>query len=57
MADKVDLGVIDRLGGGLAACTRMLAEGIRKFQNGYIRSYALWMLLGLVIIMTYIFFK
>ncbi len=57
MADKVDLGVIDRIGGGLAAGTRVLADGIRKFQNGYIRSYALWMLLGLAVIMTYIFFK
>ena len=57
IAEKVDLGVIDRIGGGLAAGTRMLAEGIRKFQNGYIRTYALWMLLGLAVIMTYIFFK
>ncbi len=57
MAEQVDLGVIDRIGGGLAAGTRLLAEGIRKFQNGYIRTYALWMLLGLVLIMTYIVFK
>jgi len=57
MAEKVDLGVIDRIGGGLAVGTRVLADGIRKFQNGYIRSYALWMLLGLAVIMTYIFFK
>jgi NADH-quinone oxidoreductase subunit L len=57
MADKVDLGAIDRIGGGLAAGTRALAEGIRKFENGYIRTYALWMLLGLAVIMTYIFFK
>ena len=30
MAEQVDLGVIDRIGGGLAAGTRVLAEGIRK---------------------------
>ncbi len=57
MAEPVDLGVIDRIGGGLAAGTRALAEGIRKTQNGYIRTYALWMLLGLAVIMTYLFFK
>ncbi len=57
MANQVDLGIIDRIGGGLAAGTRVLADGIRKFQNGYIRTYALWMLLGLAVIMTYIFFK
>jgi NADH-quinone oxidoreductase subunit L len=57
MAEPVDLGVIDRIGGGLAAGTRVLAEGIRKTQNGYIRTYALWMLLGLAVIMTYLFFK
>jgi NADH-quinone oxidoreductase subunit L len=57
LAEPVDLGVIDRIGGGLAAGTRALAEGIRKLQNGYTRSYALWMLLGLAAIMTYLFFK
>jgi NADH-quinone oxidoreductase subunit L len=57
MAEQVDLGVIDRLGGGLAVGTRVLADGIRKTQNGYIRTYALWMLLGLAVIMTYLFFK
>jgi NADH-quinone oxidoreductase subunit L len=57
MAEPVDLGIIDRIGGGLAAGTRALAEGIRKTQNGYIRTYALWMLLGLAVIMTYLFFK
>ncbi|KAF0110035.1 MAG: NADH-quinone oxidoreductase subunit L [Chloroflexi bacterium] len=57
MADPVDLGVIDRIGGGLAAGTRALAESIRKLQNGYIRSYALLMLLGLAAIMTYLFLR
>jgi NADH-quinone oxidoreductase subunit L len=57
MAEKVDLGVIDRIGGGLAAGTRVLAEGIRKLQNGYTRTYAMYMLLGLALILTYIFIK
>jgi NADH-quinone oxidoreductase subunit L len=57
MAEPVDLGVIDRIGGGLAAGTKALAEGIRSLQNGYTRTYALWMLLGLVAIMTYLFLR
>lgn len=57
MADPVDLGVIDRIGGGLASGTRALAEGLRKLENGYIRSYALWMLVGLAAILTYLFLR
>lgn len=57
MADPVDLGVIDRIGGGLAAGTRTLAEGLRKLENGYVRSYALWMLVGLLAIMIFLFLR
>ena len=56
-AYSVDLGLIDRIGGGLAAGTRALAEGLRKFENGYIRSYGLLMLLGLAAIMTWLFLQ
>ena len=38
MAEPVDLGVIDRIGGGLAAGTRALAEGMRKFAK-WLRSH------------------
>jgi len=55
MAEPVDLGVIDRIGGGLAAGTRAMAEGLRKLENGYIRSYGLLMLLGLAAILTWLF--
>lgn len=57
MAEPVDLGLIDRIGGGLAAGTRALAEGLRKLENGYIRSYGLLMLLGLAAIMTWLFLQ
>jgi len=57
VANPVDLGVIDRIGGGLAAGARSAAEGLSKLQNGYVRSYALWMLVGLAAIMTFLFFK
>ncbi len=57
MAEPVDLGVIDRIGGGLAAGTRAMAEGLRKLENGYIRSYGLLMLLGLAAILTWLFLQ
>jgi len=53
-AGKVDLGGIDRVGNGLASGTKAFAEGIRKLENGFVRSYAFWMLLGLAAIMTFI---
>ena len=55
MTEPVDLGVIDRIGGGLAAGTRAMAEGLRKLENGYIRTYGLLMLLGLTAILTWLF--
>ncbi len=57
VANPVDLGVIDRIGGGLAAGTRAAAEGLSRLQNGYIRSYGVWMLFGLVAILTYLILK
>ncbi len=57
MAEPVDLGVIDRINGGLAAGTRALADGLRKVENGYIRTYGLLMLLGLAAIMTWLFLQ
>ncbi len=57
MANPVDLGVVDRIGGGLAAGTRAVAQGFSRLQNGYIRSYAIWMLFGLVAIITFLILK
>ena len=53
-AGPVDLGVIDGAGNGLAKGTNSLGAWLRRFQNGYVRSYALWMLIGLVAVMTYL---
>jgi NADH-quinone oxidoreductase subunit L len=53
-AKPVDLGIIDGAGNGLAAGTNGLGTWLRRFQNGYVRSYALWMLIGLVAILTYL---
>jgi NADH-quinone oxidoreductase subunit L len=53
-ASPVDLGIIDGAGNGLAKGTNSLGSWLRRFQNGYVRSYALWMLIGLVAVMTYL---
>lgn len=57
MAEPVDLGLIDRIGGGLAAGTRVLAEGLRGAETGFIRSYGLLMLLGLAAILTWLILR
>jgi NADH-quinone oxidoreductase subunit L len=57
IAEPVDLGIIDRVGGGLAAGMRALAEGLRQLENGYVRSYALWMVVGLLAIMMFLFLR
>lgn len=54
MSGPVDLGVIDRTGTGLGAGVTGLGVWLRRFQNGFVRSYALWMLIGLVAIMTFL---
>ena len=54
LANPVDLGVINAAGDGIAGIIGRLAGWLRRFQNGFVRSYALVMLLGVVIILTYL---
>jgi NADH-quinone oxidoreductase subunit L len=42
----VDVGVIDGAVNGVGARARGLGGVLRRFQSGYIRSYATWVLLG-----------
>jgi NADH-quinone oxidoreductase subunit L len=51
---KVDLGVIDGISAGLAKLTQKSSQFWGKLQNGFVRSYALVMLAGAIIIMTYL---
>lgn len=57
LAHPVDLGVIDAAADGLASSVGWLSSSVRKVQNGFVRSYALAVLLGVVIIMAYLIFK
>jgi NADH-quinone oxidoreductase subunit L len=54
LAVQVDLGFIDGIANGLAAVTRRSAGSLRLIQTGYVRNYALAVLLGVVIIIGYL---
>ena len=52
-----DIGTIDRFGpNGVAWVVEKGAVGARKFQSGYLYSYALVMLLGLIAAVTWVLF-
>ncbi len=57
LADPVDLGFIDRISYWLSDVIRASAESLRKLQNGFVRSYALSVLLGVVAILGYLLLK
>jgi NADH-quinone oxidoreductase subunit L len=57
LAQPVDLGLIDGIANGLAAVTRRLAVSMRRMQNGFVRSYALWVLAGMVVIIGYLILR
>ncbi len=48
---------IDAFANWLGAATQWMSANVRKIQNGFVRSYALSVLLGVVIILGYIIFK
>jgi NADH-quinone oxidoreductase subunit L len=57
LANPVDLGIIDGFANGLAAGTQRLAAAMRRMQNGFVRSYAMWVFAGLVVIISYLIFR
>jgi NADH-quinone oxidoreductase subunit L len=57
LADPVDLGIVDKVSRVLAAAVQSSAFSMRKIQNGYVRSYALSVMLGVVAILGYLLFK
>jgi NADH-quinone oxidoreductase subunit L len=48
---------IDAFANWLGAATQWISENVRKVQNGFVRSYALAVMLGVVIILGYLIFK
>jgi NADH-quinone oxidoreductase subunit L len=54
LAQPVDQGVIDGLVNGVGNLMRATAQSWRRVQNGFVRSYALTILLGVVLVVTYL---
>ena len=54
LAHPVDQIVIDGLVNGMGALVSSAAQSWRRIQNGYIRSYALTILFGVVLVITYL---
>ena len=48
---------IDAFFNSLGQWTKDIASGLRRFQNGFVRSYALFVLIGVVAILGYLIFK
>ena len=57
LADPVDLGVVNKVSQVLADFIQSSANSLRKTQNGFVRSYALSVMLGVVAILGYLLFK
>ncbi len=57
LADPIDLGLIDRVSHLLSDLVSASAGGLRKLQTGFVRSYALSVLLGVVAILGYLLLK
>jgi len=51
------MGIINAIADGLANMTKRSSESLRRIQNGFVRSYALSVLLGVVAILGYLLFK
>ena len=51
---RIDLGIIDGIANGLATVTKDLAAQMRRIQTGYVRNYALSVLIGVVAILGYL---
>ena len=54
---RVDQQFIDTIGNGLGNLTRRLSASLRRLQNGFVRSYALAVLFGVVVILGYLLLK
>jgi len=54
---QVDLGFIDAIANALGNGTQQLAAVMRRLQSGYVRNYALSVLIGVVVIIGYIILR
>ena len=52
LSQPLDLGIIDGAVNGIGRLTRWLSERLRRVQTGYVRTYAIAFLLGVVIVIV-----
>jgi NADH-quinone oxidoreductase subunit L len=57
LANPVDLGVIDGAANGLARLTKAVSANLRKIETGYVRTYAMYVFLGVVVIVGYLIIR
>ena len=57
LSDPVDMGIINAIADKLADMTKRSSESLGRLQNGFVRSYALSVLIGVVAILGYLLFK
>ncbi len=57
LALHIDTNGIDAIGNGLGTLTKRISTSLRKVQNGFVRSYALAVLFGVVLILGYLILK
>ena len=50
----IDQRAIDAAANGLGRLTKNIATGLRRMQNGFVRSYALVVLAGVVLMLGYL---
>jgi NADH-quinone oxidoreductase subunit L len=54
---SIDQGFIDQIANGLGRLTQWISAGLRRLQNGFVRSYALATLFGVIVILGYLILK
>jgi NADH-quinone oxidoreductase subunit L len=54
---RVDQQFIDAIANGLGELTKRISSSLRRLQNGFVRSYALAVLVGVVLIVGYLILK
>ena len=57
LSEGFDLPVIDGAANGLASLTRAAADRLRIVQTGYVRTYALSLLIGVVAVLGYLLLR
>jgi len=57
LAQPIDLGIIDGIGNRLAGAIAWLSVNLRRAQTGFVRSYALVVFIGVVVMLGYLILR